>query len=215
MTRGGQVADRGGAGSDGPERRCIASGQVRPKAELVRFVLGPEGMIVPDIAGRLPGRGIWVGAERAALERAAAKRLFARAARQPVTLPEDLPALVERQLASRVIELVSLARKSGQAVAGYEKVRDWLIKGQAAVLLQAADGSERGRARLRPPGGEAGLIACLDAAELGLAFGRDRVIHAALGAGGLALRVVEEAARLARTRGQIGAPGAGKETKDA
>lgn len=215
MTRGGQTATGRKAGDDGPERRCIATGEVRPKAELIRFVLGPDGAIVPDVAGRLPGRGIWVGAERAALERAVARRLFARAARQPVMLPEDLPALVEALLARRVVELVSLARKGGAAVMGYEKVRDWLMKGSATVLLQAADGSERGKARLRPPSGEGSLVTVLRAEELGLAFGRDRVIHAALGAGGLASRVVEEAARLARTRGQIGGDAAGKETKDA
>ena len=214
MTRGGRAKTR-----EGPERRCIATGESAPAAGLVRFVVGPEGMVVPDVAGRLPGRGIWVSAERAALERAVAKRLFARAARAPVVVPEGLVALVEAQLAQRLVELVSLARKGGGAVCGYEKTRDALMKGiggrPVAVLLQAWDGSERGRGKLRPPEGSQGPVTALDAAELGMAFGRERVIHAALAAGGLGRRVVEEAARLAGVRGQFGASGAGKDTKDA
>lgn len=220
MTRGGREKTR-----ETPERRCIATGEVAPATGLIRFVVGPDGMVVPDVAGRLPGRGIWVAAERATLERAVGKRLFARAARAPVSLPEGLVALVEALLAQRLVELVSLARKGGAAVCGYEKTRDALARGlggrPAAVLLQAADGSERGRSKLRAGPGCAGPLTALNAAELGMAFGRDRVIHAALAAGGLATRVVEEAARLAGLRqqpdggGRIGADGAGKDTKDA
>jgi len=212
MTRGG--SKRGGTDDD-PQRRCIASGEALPRAGLVRFVVGPDAVMVPDILARLPGRGIWVTADPELISRAADKRLFARAARAPVTSPPDLAMQVEKLLAARVVELVSLARKAGEAVAGYEKVREWLMKGRASVLLQASDGSERGRARLRPPAPEGALVTVLTASELGLAFGRERVIHAALAAGGLATRVVEEAARLAGMRGQIGGAAAGKDTKDA
>jgi len=86
-----------------------------------------------------------------------------------------------------------------------------LLKGQAEVLLQASDGSERGKTKLRPPGGSETLIGALSASELGLAFGREHVIHAALAAGGLTTRVVEEAARLAGVRGQFGEKDAGKD----
>lgn len=206
MARGGRSKAR----ADGPERRCIATGESRPAAGLIRFVVGPDAVLVPDIAGKLPGRGIWVAAEPAALERAAHKRLFSRAARAPVTVPEDLPAMVEAQLARRLVELVSLARKGGQAVAGYEKVRERLARGDMAVLMQAHDGSLRGRSRLRAPA-DGTLVTCLSARELGMAFGRETVIHAALSAGGLATRVVEEAARLASMRGQIGETDAGKD----
>lgn len=199
MGRGGQPKDR----SDGPERRCIATGEVLPKAELIRFVAAPDGSIVPDVAGKLPGRGIWVRAERGALETAVARNLFARAARAQVRVPEDLLARVEAQLARRVIELISLARKSGQAVSGYEKVKDWLAKETARVLIQASDGSERGKSRLSTPhGGD--FIGWLTADELGQAFGKQTVIHAALGAGGLPQRVVEEAARLKALRASDG-----------
>lgn len=210
MTRGGRETRR-----DQPERRCMATGQSGPAARLVRFVLGPGGVVVPDVAGRLPGRGMWLSADPAAIELAVRKRLFARAAREPVQVPDGLAALVEAQLAARVVELVSLARKGGGAVAGYEKVRDWLIKDKAAVLVQAADGSPRGRARLRPPAGPGSHVQVLTARELGLAFGREHVIHAALVAGGLAQRVVEDAARLAGMRGQVGADGVGKDDLDA
>jgi predicted RNA-binding protein YlxR (DUF448 family) len=191
MGRGGQPKDR----SEGPERKCIATGEVHPKHGLIRFAVGPDGQIVPDISEKLPGRGIWVSADRAAIETAVKKGLFARAAKQAVQVPEDLVAEVERQLALRVVNLISLARKGGQAVSGYEKVKDWLATERAEVLIQANDGSERGKSKLSTPYGGS-WIGWLTADELGQAFGRQSTIHAALGAGGLCKRVVEEAARL-------------------
>ena len=209
MTRGGRDTDK-----DGPERRCIVTGDVQPQARLVRFVVSPEGMVVPDLAGKLPGRGIWVTADRTAIETAAKKGLFSRAARMPVTVPEGLADLVEAGLARRVVDLVSLARKAGLAVAGFEKVKGWLADGKAKVLLQASDGSDRGKGKLwTPQGGR--WFGCLTSSELGLAFGRDSVIHGALGAGGLSQRVVEEAAKLSGLRAAIGGTDAGKDTKTA
>ena len=195
MTRGGRQKDRDAA----PERRCIVTGEVKPAAELIRFVVGPDGAIVPDLLGKLPGRGIWVSANRAALDKAVAKNLFARAARQPVTVPDDLVDHIETALADRVVHLISLARKAGQAVAGYEKVKDWLGKEEARVLIQASDGSERGKSKLSTPYGGR-FIGCLTGSELGLAFGRENVIHSALAGGGLTSRVVEEAAKLSGMR---------------
>ncbi len=200
VTRGGRDKDR----STGPERKCIATGQVRPVSELVRFVVGPDITIVPDILGKLPGRGIWVSATPEALNKAVSKKLFARAAKAPVQVPEDLTARVESLLARRVVDLISLARKSGDAVAGYEKVKDWLEKERARVLFQASDGSERGKSKLSTPH-RGKYIGWLTADELGVAFGRQTVIHGALGAGGLTPRVVEEAARLKSLRVSDGA----------
>jgi predicted RNA-binding protein YlxR (DUF448 family) len=197
MTRGGREKDH-----DDPERKCIASGESQPKAGLVRFCVGPEGQVVPDILGRLPGRGLYVAADRALIDKAAKKGLFARAARQPVKVPDGLADLVEQLLLQRVVELLSMARKAGDAVTGYEKVKDMLAKGQAATLIQASDGSERGKTKLRAPEGEGGFIGVLTAGEMGLSFGRERAIHAALAAGGLRTRVVLEAARLAGLRSQ-------------
>lgn len=210
MARGGRRVEK-----DGPERRCIVSGKSGGILRLIRFVVGPDAQIVPDLAERLPGRGIWVSADRAALERAEAKKLFSRAARQAVTVTPGLADLVETLLTRRVIELLSLARKSGQAVAGYEKCRDLALKGEMAVLVQAHDGSERGKTKLRPPEGADSYVGCLSAQELGLAFGRDHVIHAALRAGGLSQAVVEEAARLQGLRLNIGGYAAGEDKTDA
>ncbi len=198
MTRGGRDKML-----DDPERKCIATGESQPKAGLIRFCLGPEDMVVPDILARLPGRGFYVSADRAAIDRAVKKGLFARAARQPVKLPENLADLVEQLMLRRVIDLISLARKASGAVMGYEKVKEWLQKDKVRILIQASNGSERGKTKLRAPDGEDTFIGFLTAEEMGLAFGRERAIHAALGAGGLTARVVEEAARLSGLRSQI------------
>ncbi len=205
MTRGGREKDR-----EDPERKCIATGESQPKAGLIRFCLDPEGQIVPDILGKLPGRGIYVSADRAAMALAARKGLFARAARQSVKVPDGLAELVEKLIGQHVVELLSMARKAGDAVTGYEKVKDWLLKGTATTLIQATDGSERGKTKLHAPEGKGGFIGILTAGEIGLAFGRERAIHAALAAGGLRTRVVEEAAKLAGLRGQTGGDDGGE-----
>lgn len=191
----GRTGRTGQQRAESPERKCIATGEVLPTHTLIRFVISPEGEVAPDLLGKLPGRGIWVSAQRPALTRATKKGLFARAAKRPVQVPDDLVDRVETMLARRVVNLISLARKGGDAVSGYEKVKDWLGKEQAVILVQASDGSERGKSKLSTPWGGS-FIGWLTAEELGLAFGRQTVIHAALGAGGLASRVVDEAARL-------------------
>lgn len=210
MTRGG-----GKNRPDTPERRCIVTGETQPATGLVRFVIGPEDVVTPDVGHKLPGRGIWVSADRDALNLAVSKKLFARAARHQVVVPDGLADTVHDLLTRRVIDLISLARRGGQAVAGYEKVREKLMAGTARVLMQAVDGSDRGKAKLRPPDDTGQFIGIMTASELGLAFGRDHVIHAALGSGGLTTRVVEEAARLAGVRGQIGGSATGKDMTDA
>lgn len=197
MTRGGRKKS-----DDQATRRCIATGDCRPKSDLIRFVVGPNADLVPDVAGKLPGRGIWVSSDRAALEKAVAKRLFARAARQSVEIPPDLLVTVEALMVSRLVGLISLARKSGTAIAGYEKVKAASEKGTVALLLQAVDGSGSQMAKIRAPKGENTHISCLFGRELGLAFGRENVIHAALAAGGLNQAIVEDATRLKKVRGR-------------
>ena len=202
MGRGGASNDQ----QDGPERKCIATGDVQPKHGLIRFVIGPDNQVYPDILGKLPGRGIYVSADRAALELAVKKKAFARSAKQPVTLPDGLVDEVEQQLARRVVDLISLQRKAGKAVAGYEKVKGWLQSEEAEVLIQAVDGSGRGKSKLSTPH-YGHYIGCLTADELGLAFGRQTVIHGALASGGLTQRVVEEAGRLKGVRVNEGGSG--------
>ncbi|GAB5438652.1 RNA-binding protein [Falsiruegeria mediterranea] len=195
MGRGGVPKDH----SDGPDRKCIATGEVQPKYGLIRFVVGPDGQVYPDVMGKLPGRGAYVAADRAALIKAVQKKLFSRSFKMQVTVASDLVDDVERQLARRVIDLLSLARKSGDAVAGYEKVKTMLDREEAQVLLQASDGSGRGKSKLSTPH-RGKYIGWLTADELGMAFGRQTVIHAALASGGLSKRVVEEAQRLRGVR---------------
>nr|WP_319948492.1 RNA-binding protein [uncultured Shimia sp.] len=209
MGRGGRTKER----AAGPDRKCIATGEVLSTDGLIRFVIGPDTQIVPDVLGKLPGRGIWVIADRDALTKAMKKGLFARAAKQPVTVPDTLVAEVETQLVRRVVDLISLARKSGEAVTGYEKVKDWLSKEYAEVLIQASDGSGRGKTKLSTPH-YGHYIGWLTAEELGLAFGRQTVIHGALASGGLTQRVVQEAQRLKGVR-EIGAAGAAQKGKTA
>jgi uncharacterized protein len=204
MTRGGRRAGR-----DGPERRCIATGESGPTDRLIRFALSPDGEVVPDLAARLPGRGVWLTADRALAERAVKKRLFSRGFRAQVKAADDLPDRLEALLVERLVALIGFARKAGQAVTGAEKVRARILSGQAAVLLQARDGAPGGRRKLaalaraaggRSNGGRVELVELLDAAELGLAFGREFAIHAALDAGGFAARFLSEARRLSGFR---------------
>ena len=185
----------------GPLRRCLVTGELRPKAELLRFVVGPGDTVVPDVKGTLPGRGLWLLPQRPILDKACKRQLFARAARTRVSVPEDLPAQVAQLLRRRCLDLIGLAKRAGQAVAGFEQVRPWLASGQARVLLAAADGAADGRRRLKALGTalqpELPLIEVFSSAELGAALGRDKVVHAALSDGGLAEALIVEAARLA------------------
>ena len=202
MTRGGASKER----REGPERRCVATGESMASSSLIRFGISPDGVVTPDVLGRLPGRGVYVSADRAALDKAVAKRLFARGLKQQVTIPEGLTQTVEDLLVRRVVDLLSMARKSGQAVSGYEKVKGWLDKEEARVLLQASDGSGRGKSKLSTPH-FGRYIGWLTADELGMAFGRQTVVHAAVASGGLAKRVVEEAHRLKGVRNTDGGIG--------
>jgi len=191
-----QVSEEDG----GPLRRCIASNRRLPVSEMVRFVVGPDNIVVPDVTGRLPGRGIWLSADRNIIKTACARNLFSHAARRNVQVDDRLAEQVERLLVRRCTEFLGLARRAGQAVAGYVKVRGWLRDGRAVVLLAASDGSMDGRNKLRRSARDLPEICLLRAAELGVAFGREETVHAALASGGLAEKFVETAARLSGFR---------------
>ena len=184
------------------ERRCIVTRETEVKEGLVRFVVGPEDQVIPDVLEKLPGRGMWVSASRKAIDEAVKKGLFARAAKAPAKADAGLADQVESILARRVVDMLSMGRKAGRAVAGLEKVKTWLIDEKAVVLLQASDGSERGKTALRPPDGPETLIDCLTSSELGMAFGRDTVVHAAMTKDGITNRVLYDAARLAGLRSE-------------
>lgn len=197
-----------------PERRCIATGEVRDPATLIRFVVGPDAAVIPDLTGKLPGRGIWVTAAAAPLRRAVDKRLFQRAAKRQVTVDPDLTATVERLLAAQCLGLLGLARRAGQLVTGFEQVRAVVVAGKAAVLVSARDAAPGGRAKLRAISGGLPTVALFDVSELSLALGRQNVVHAALTPGGLAERFLAEAARLAGFRGDSGVADASKAAGD-
>ncbi|MGE5475355.1 MAG: RNA-binding protein [Bacteroidales bacterium] len=198
----------------GPSRRCIATGVVRPKGELLRFVVSPTGEVVPDLEHRLPGRGIWLSARRDVVNTAQAKRLFAKAARRAVTVPEDLADRLEGLLRRRCLDAISLARRAGQAVCGFEKVKAELKAGRAAVLVEARDAAEDGKCKMRALASGLPVVELFDAVELGAPFGRDQSVHVALTPGGLARRLTGEAGLLAGFRqGAVTNPAQGLETQ--
>jgi uncharacterized protein len=181
-------------------RRCIVTGQVAPVEGLLRFVVDPGGRIVPDVARRLPGRGLWLTSRRDIVGEAVTKRLFARAAKAPVAVEPGLEDRVEALLARRCGELLGLARRAGLVVAGFVKVKAALAKGEVAILVAATDGAADGRAKLSLLAPGLATVSCLTAAELGGALGRDHAVHVALKPGRLAELFLVEARRLAGFR---------------
>jgi len=185
-----------GAGATEAQRRCIATGEIRGRSGLLRFVVGPSGELVADVAARLPGRGLWLTPRRDILEKAVAKRLFSRAARQSVSVPPNLADRVEALLAQRCRDAIALARRGGRAVAGSGKVREAVRSGKAGVLLVALDGAEGGRRKIRALGRDLPLVSVLTAAEMGAIFGREHVVNVAVGEGGLSSRLIADAEKI-------------------
>ena len=155
---------------------------------------------MPDVAANLPGRGLWLTPRRDALERAVAKRLFARAARRPVVVPPGLADCVESLLAQRCCDAIGLARRAGLAVAGFEKVSEAVRAGKVGLLLAALDGAEGGRNKIRALGRDLPLATVLTSADMGRVFGRDHVVHVALARGRLSRRLLADAEKIAGFR---------------
>ena len=186
------------------ERRDLVTHQVMDESRLIRFVAGPDGAVVPDLARRLPGRGLWVAADRASVEAAVKKNLFSRAAKAPLKPAADLAELVATLLARRCLDQLGLARREGVLISGFEKAAAAIRSGKAAWLIEAADGSADGRGKLlallkhqTPPPKVCGLFG---ADDLSLALGLENAIHAVLLAGGRADRWTIEVERLAGFR---------------
>jgi predicted RNA-binding protein YlxR (DUF448 family) len=194
-------AEPGDGDGRGPLRRCLVTRAVLPTQAMIRFVLGPDGTVVADLAGRLPGRGMWLSAKAAVLEEARARRLFSRAAKAEARVPEGLGQVIVAGLERRVAETLGLARRAGQAVSGFVKAREWVASGRAGLVVTARDGAADGRRKLLA-GSPVPAIAPLDAAALGAVFGREHVVHVALAPGRLAEAVAADAARLAGMRGE-------------
>lgn len=169
------------------ERRDIVSGEVMDEARLIRFAAAPDGTVTPDLARKLPGRGLWVAANRDALATAAKKGLFSRAAKAKLTVPADLVETVEAGLKRRILDGLGLARRSGLLISGFDTVFAAVAAGKVRWLIEASDGAEDGRRKLLAKARHAdpapGLVGLFTSEQLSLALGGENVIHLALLAG--------------------------------
>lgn len=194
-----------------PIRRCVLTGERHPREAMIRLVVGPDRTVVPDIAARLPGRGLWLCARGAVLEDPSLARAVARAAKGPVTVPDGLPGVVETALLRRVADLIGLARRAGQAVAGFVVARAWVSTERAGLVVEASDGAEDGRRKLLA-GASVPVVSPLTAQELGAALGHHQVVHVAVARGRLAYSIACDAARLAGVRENAHGLNGGKRT---
>jgi predicted RNA-binding protein YlxR (DUF448 family) len=186
-------------------RTCAVTRTVRPATEMIRFVRAPDGAVVADLAHRLPGRGVWVGAARAVVAEAVRRKVFPRAFKAAAEAPADLAERVEAGLEQAALEMLSLANKAGRVVTGFAKVEAALAKGEAVALVNGAeagaDGVKKLAAAARRGGREVPEVALFAGARLDLALGRANVVHAALLAGPVSNAFLERAARFGRFRG--------------
>ena len=194
------------------ERLCALTREVRPIADLIRFVVSPDGELVPDTDARAEGRGVWISLGAKNVAEAQKKKAFAKSLKAEVKVPDDLSGLTSRRLEERFISALSLARKAGQLLTGGSKVKSAIEAGEVLALLTATDGAEDGKKKLvgslkgyTKSAEEAGLnphqaphFELLDSSQMGLALGIESVIHAALIKGGAAQAAVQRAERLAR-----------------
>lgn len=197
---------------DGPERTCAVTREVRPADALIRFVRAPDGLIVPDLAHKLPGRGVWISATREMVDKAIRTEAFAKSLKREANAPADLGERVDRLMLKRVCEALSLANKAGRVSTGFTKVEAAIASGAVAVLHGAdasLDGSEKLdrvlRAVSRQTGRPARTLTILTIEEMSLALGRSNVVHAALESGGATDHFLVEAARLQAYRQAPGA----------
>jgi predicted RNA-binding protein YlxR (DUF448 family)/ribosomal protein L30E len=195
--------------ADATTRRCLVTRQVLPRERLLRFVVDPEGCVRPDPDARLPGRGMWLSADRNVVNKAVARNLFARAARAPARVEVDLAEQIERLLARRALDTLGLARRAGQVAVGFEQVRLSLRAGTAAVLVTATDAAADGRRKLRGLAPQLPLITAFTSTELGAALGRESLMHVAVAPGGLAQRLLRDVERLAGFRPEVWLPAEG------
>lgn len=192
----------------GPLRRCIVTRAERPPEDLIRFVAGPDDVIVPDLARALPGRGVWVTAELAAVKSAIKAKAFSKSLKRQVAASPNLAWTVEALITKRVLQALSLANKAGLVSTGFEKVEALVGSGRAFALLHGADAAAGGRDKLdrkftaiqRDKGKVSPIIDWLTIEQLSLAIGRSNVVHAGLTKGGATKRFLGEAERLRRYR---------------
>jgi uncharacterized protein len=195
------------------QRLCAATGTVKPIDELIRFVVAPDGSVVPDIKRRLPGRGIWITSTRQVLQTAVARNAFAHSFRQNVRAEADLVEKTERLLEQASLDALAMCRKAGRLAIGFAKVEAALARERVTALLHAAEAAPAGTQKLaaalrrRADAERIRVFHAFSAAQLDLALGRSNVIHAALLAGPESETFVTRVARLERFRtGLVPAP---------
>lgn len=184
----------------GTERSCIVTREAQPKDGLLRFVVSPEGVLVPDVAEKLPGRGIWVTSSRSIFQQAIDRKLMPKAAKQKVVISPDIVERVEKLLLKRVQHWLSLSVKSGETVSGFVKVESWLAKKKVGVILEAVDGSEDGRNKLLRIAQHVPCVMILTRRELAEALGKEDVVHVAVASGGIVQYLLRDLRRLAGFR---------------
>lgn len=188
---------------DGQARRCLVTRRSLDPDRAVRCVVDPEGRVRPDLARRLPGRGMWLSAERDVVNRAVARNLFARAAGGQVRVDPRLADDIEDLLTRRMLDALGLARRAGEVVAGFEQVRARLRAGPVGILMAARDGAPDGRRKLRRLAPHVPVVSAFTSAQQGAALGHDSVVHIAVAPGALARRLLLDAERLAGFRPDV------------
>lgn len=178
-----------------PERSCLVTREAKAKEDLIRFVLSPDGVLVADLTGKLPGRGLYVSCSQLLVAEALSKRLFNKAAGAPVTIPENFMANLVAQMQRRTADALSMARKAGQAITGYEKVQEAVKSGEAAALLHATDASADQVRKLRTD--EVPTFRDLPRDVLSQVLGRENAVHVAILQGPAAAHFIEQARRFA------------------
>ena len=179
-----------------------------PERSLVRFVAGPGGLVTPDVARRLPGRGMWVAARREAVDQATKRGAFARSAKAKLIAPPELSDQVDRLLHRRLLDGLGLARRAGDLTYGFDKVEAAIMAGRVAWLIEASDSAADGRRKLsqavdrvhRDRGVAPKRIGVFSGEELSLALGQGNVIHVAFLVGRGAKSWTEDVERLAGFR---------------
>jgi len=187
-------------------RRCVVTRAPRPKDELIRFVLGPDSTIVPDLKEKLPGRGVWLTATHDTVTEAVKRKAFGRALKAEAKAPDALADQLDKLLAEAALASFAMANKAGEVVFGHSKAEEALAKGRVLALLHAKDASEDGcrkldgKAKAATDGRGIPAVCTFSGDELSLATGRTNVIHAALIQGGATRKFLAAASRLERYR---------------
>ncbi|VAV93528.1 COG2740: Predicted nucleic-acid-binding protein implicated in transcription termination / Ribosomal protein L7Ae family protein YlxQ [hydrothermal vent metagenome] len=194
------------------ERKCIVKRQPADRTELLRFVIGPSGdesdptgVVVADLKEKLPGRGVWVTCSKSSVEEAVKKKLFARAFKAKCKVADDLPQTIEAMLEARALNSLSLAKKAGEVITGFDKVFLAMSKTELTALIEAKDGAEGGQKKLEKkfaavfPQGR--LIKLFTSGQMDMAFGSTNVIHAAITHGNMTQNVLAAVDKLTKYRG--------------